>query len=59
VVFIAWHLIALGYILLPLMLSWMLAYFIVNTWPRRWLLDLACIYGLLVAAVDFVLMHRH
>lgn len=54
-----WHLTATGHVLLPLALSWMLAYFIVNTWPRRWLLDLACAFGLLVTAVNFVLAHQH
>jgi hypothetical protein len=53
-----WHLAVVGDIVKLLILSWMVAYFIVNTWPRRSLLDIVCVCGLLIAAANFVMAHQ-
>ena len=52
-----WHLAAMGHIVAPLAFGFAVAYFIVNTWPRRFIMDLICAYGLFVTAVNMALKH--
>ena len=46
-----------GSIMWPLLTFYILAWFLVHTWPQRWLLGSIVAWWLLAGSIDFILRH--
>lgn len=46
-----------GSILYPLLAFYALTYFVTQTWPQRWLINIVIVWCLITASADFILVH--